>query len=120
MPLSELLRLCAAGHREDSLLERAFWSAVTLSPPLYGADTPQSFFDAKLEWGWNLRKLECLLSNRAVPKIPGVNTPMTYFGMWKVRSMPHPPGVFYLKVSESCHAPSEILPSSAPELRDSY
>lgn len=71
------------GHREDSLLERAFWSAVTLSPPLYGADTPQSFFDAKLEWGWNLRKLQCLLSKRQVPKIPGVNTPMTYFGMWK-------------------------------------
>lgn len=57
---------------------------MTLSPPLYGADTPQSFFDAKLEWGWNMRKLQCLLSKRQIPRIPGVNTPMTYFGMWKV------------------------------------
>lgn len=93
-PLStNAMKRRAAGHREDSLLERAFWSAVTLSPPLYGADTPQSFFDAELEWGWNLRKLQCLLSKRQVPTIPGVNTPMTYFGMWKVRtlrSMPQP------------------------------
>ena len=78
--------LCeSTGHRADALLERAFWSSVTLSPPYYGADTPHSLFDAKLDWGWNLRKLQCLLSERRIPKIPGVTTPMTYFGMWKVR-----------------------------------
>jgi hypothetical protein len=113
---------------------------VTINPPLYGADTPQSFFDEKLDYGWNLRHLEvggewfqrgggglagflrrprsagagrgatpplrrpplaphparlnprpnprpapqgCLLHERRVPHIPGVTTPMTYFGMWK-------------------------------------
>ncbi|KAK9823398.1 hypothetical protein WJX72_002487 [[Myrmecia] bisecta] len=71
------------GHRKDDLLERAFWSAVTINPPLYGADTPVSFFDEKLEFGWNLRHLNCLLADYDVPDIPGVTTPMTYFGMWK-------------------------------------
>jgi JmjC domain, hydroxylase len=72
-----------SGHREDELLERAFWSSVTISPPFYGADTPVSFFDEQLDFGWNLRKLGCLLSECGVPQIPGVTTPMTYFGMWK-------------------------------------
>ncbi len=71
-----------AGHRQDDLLERAFWSSVTLNPPLYGADTPVSFFDEKVE-GWNIRDLGCLLTQHHVPRIPGVTTPMTYFGMWK-------------------------------------
>lgn len=70
------------GHRQDDLLERAFWSAVTLNPPLYGADTPVSFFDEEVE-GWNIRDLGCLLRQHNVPRIPGVTTPMTYFGMWK-------------------------------------
>ncbi len=38
--------------------ERAFWSAVTTNAPLYGADTPTSFFDGALPWGWNLRDLQ--------------------------------------------------------------
>lgn len=73
-----------AGHKEDALLERAFWSSITLSPPFYGADTPCSFFDEHLRFGWNLRSLKCLLSHHDMPDIPGVTTPMTYFGMWKV------------------------------------
>jgi hypothetical protein len=73
------------GHRDDSLCERAFWSSVTNSPPLYGADTPVSLFDARLAWGWNLRNLGCMLQDKRydVPQIPGVTTPMSYFGMYK-------------------------------------
>ena len=68
----------------DDLHERAFWSGVTINPPLYGADTPQSFFDERLDYGWNLRALDgCLLRQKGVPHIPGVTAPMTYFGMWK-------------------------------------
>lgn len=55
-----------------------------MKPPLYGADTPHSLFDDKVDFGWNLRNLKCLLSKYKVPAIPGVTTPMTYFGMWKV------------------------------------
>ncbi|KAI8471646.1 MAG: JmjC domain, hydroxylase-domain-containing protein [Monoraphidium minutum] len=69
---------------EDTLLERSFWSSVTINPPFYGADTPVSFFDEELPYGWNLRGLEgCLLRKHRVPDIPGVTTPMCYFGMWK-------------------------------------
>lgn len=71
------------GRRDDELCERAFWSAVTIRPPMYGADTPQSFFDDKVPFGWNLRNLGCLLKQYPVPNIPGVTFPMTYFGMWK-------------------------------------
>lgn len=67
----------------DRLLERCFWSSVTCNPPLYGADTPLSLFDRELDWGWNLRDLGCLLSDYDVPDIPGVTSPMAYFGMWK-------------------------------------
>ncbi|KAL3133396.1 hypothetical protein ABBQ38_007265 [Trebouxia sp. C0009 RCD-2024] len=67
----------------DELHERKFWKALGSNPPLYGADTPQSLFDEKLEFGWNLRKLGCLLQQYGVQDIPGVTTPMTYFGMWR-------------------------------------
>ncbi len=78
-----------AGAGDNALLERPFWSSLTVRPPLYGADTPVSLFDEKLDFGWNLRNLKCLLSKYKVPAIPGVTTPMTYFGMWKVCTGPH-------------------------------
>ncbi|KAL4426832.1 hypothetical protein ABPG77_006618 [Micractinium sp. CCAP 211/92] len=78
------------GHRgasdsQDEVNERAFWSGLTNNPPLYGADTPVSLFDEKLPFGWNLRRLGCMLQDPRfdVPTIPGVTSPMTYFGMWK-------------------------------------
>lgn len=39
----------------------------------YGADTAVSLFDARLAWGWNLRKLGCMLQDPQydVPDIPG-------------------------------------------------
>lgn len=60
-----------AQSQDDSVVERAFWSGVTISPPLYGADLPASFFDAKLSYGWNLRDLGDLLRTKQVPKIMG-------------------------------------------------
>ena len=57
---------------------------MSLNPPLYGADTDVSFFDKSLPFGWNLHDLGDLLREHDVPDIPGVTTPMTYFGMWKV------------------------------------
>ena len=80
-------QISIAGHEGDEFLERAFWSSLTVKPPLYGADTPYSLFDEDVASGWNLRKLGCLLDKYNVPDIPGVTTPMTYFGMWKVRAI---------------------------------
>ena len=59
------------GADADSVMERSFWSGLTLNPPLYGADTPVSFFDPKLAYGWNLRDLGDLLRTKDVPHIPG-------------------------------------------------
>ena len=44
---------------------------MTLSPPLYGADLPASFFDAKLPYGWNLRDLGDLLKTKGLPGVLG-------------------------------------------------
>lgn len=71
------------GHEDDTLLERSFWSSITINPPLYGADNPMSLFDKKIRVGWNLRDLGDLLQTPGLPQIPGVTTPMVYFGMWK-------------------------------------
>ena len=69
---------------DDSVVERAFWSGVTIAPPLYGADLPASFFDAKLPYGWNLRDLGDLLRTHEVPSVMGkTNEPwgvMTWSG----------------------------------------
>ena len=59
-------------------------SALAVNPPIYGADTPQSFFDEKIPWGWNLRNLSGdLLRKARLPEVVGVTTPMTYWGMWR-------------------------------------
>jgi len=42
-----------------------------------------SLFDRKLRFGWNLRNLGDLLQTPGLDSIPGVTTPMVYFGMWK-------------------------------------
>lgn len=55
-----------------------------MNPPLYGADTPMSLFDQNAK-GWGLGNLADLLKEKGVPEIPGVTTPMAYFGMWKAR-----------------------------------
>jgi JmjC domain, hydroxylase len=115
---------CAAGHREDALLERAFWSSITLSPPYYGADTPFSFFDAHLRFGWNLRSLKCLLSQHEMPAIPGVTTPMTYFGMWKVRGSAcmhkRGPCVCVLWIKRESITPHDLLTCTCPLLQSFF
>ena len=60
---------------------------MTMNPPLYGADTPMSLFDTHCK-GWGLSDISDLLKEKGVPEIPGVTTPMSYFGMWKVSSLP--------------------------------
>ena len=93
------------GHARDDMLERAFWSALTVSPPLYGADTPVSLFDAAVPWGWNLRALGgCLLQAADVPDLPGVTSPMTYFGSWKSFFGWHKEDMVSSAASSSCQS----------------
>ena len=72
-----------AGRSDIKEMERSFWKSVTINPPLYGADTPISLFKQNCN-GWGLSDIGDLLKEKNVPDIPGVTTPMTYFGMWKV------------------------------------
>ncbi|KZO99524.1 JmjC-domain-containing protein [Calocera viscosa TUFC12733] len=68
-------------------LERSFWRSIGNlgSPALYGADMKGSLFTDETT-SWNVSKLPNPLSrllgitNR---KLPGVNTPYLYFGMWR-------------------------------------
>lgn len=77
-----------AGRKDFKALERHFWKSVTINPPLYGADTPMSLFGSHCK-GWALTDLADLLKEKGVPEIPGVTTPMSYFGMWKARLCHH-------------------------------
>ena len=58
---------------------------MTSNPPLYGADTPTSFFDARLPFGWNLRDLQVL--KKASSPVP-LHPPLErhYFRLESARS----------------------------------
>lgn len=55
---------------------------MTFSAPLYGADLVQSLMDSSSR-GWDLNRLDSLLSDAMETKVPGVNTPYCYVGSWK-------------------------------------
>ncbi|OZJ03610.1 hypothetical protein BZG36_03686, partial [Bifiguratus adelaidae] len=62
-------------------VERYYWRNLTFNQPMYGADMCGTLFgDDKRSW--NVNQLDNLLNNMGV-KLPGVNTPYLYFGMWK-------------------------------------
>jgi hypothetical protein len=56
-----------------------------MNPPIYGADTPMTLFRPDCK-GWGLTEFQDLLKAKMQRTIPGVTTPMAYFGMWKARS----------------------------------
>ncbi|QRV82296.1 JmjC domain, hydroxylase [Ceratobasidium sp. AG-Ba] len=66
-------------------LERHYWRNCGLGKdPMYGADMQGSLFDEHMTT-WNVSCLPSVLS-RLLPdgnRIPGVNTPYLYFGMWR-------------------------------------
>ncbi|TPX49496.1 hypothetical protein SeLEV6574_g01409 [Synchytrium endobioticum] len=63
-------------------LERHYWRNLTYGSPLYGADMLGTLLDEKDGGTWNMNRLENLLSGIHA-KLPGVNMPYLYFGMWK-------------------------------------
>ncbi|TPX33338.1 hypothetical protein SmJEL517_g03750 [Synchytrium microbalum] len=63
-------------------LERYYWKNLTYGSPLYGADMLGTLFDDKDAGGWNMSRLDNLLSDIRAD-LPGVNLPYLYFGMWK-------------------------------------
>ncbi|XP_062510042.1 lysine-specific demethylase 4B-like isoform X2 [Corticium candelabrum] len=67
-------------------LERRYWKTVMFNPPMYGADVPGTVYDDNVNV-WNIGTLDSILSQTLDDtygvKIPGVNTPYLYFGMWR-------------------------------------
>ncbi|CAB4013789.1 lysine-specific demethylase 4B-like, partial [Paramuricea clavata] len=66
-------------------LERKYWKNITYKTPLYGADVAGSIFDDDVH-AWNIGCLPSILNDLVEEyniRIPGVNTPYLYFGMWK-------------------------------------
>ncbi|KAJ3232833.1 Lysine-specific demethylase 4B [Chytriomyces hyalinus] len=74
----------SAGYTPEYIreLEKFYWKNVTYVSPLYGADLLGSLFDKSVPNAWNLSSFDNLL-NRLNVKLPGVNKPYLYFGMWK-------------------------------------
>lgn len=67
------------------ILERWYWRSCGIGKPaLYGADMAGSLFDSSIA-EWNVANLPSVLSRLLPPgdKVPGVNTPYLYWGMWK-------------------------------------
>jgi hypothetical protein len=66
-----------------SLMEKKFWkSLLTREPSWYGADLQGSLFADK-ETPWNVSCLPNLLNRCSLTKkLPGVNSPYLYFGMY--------------------------------------
>ena len=67
------------------ILERLYWRSCGIGKPaLYGADMSGSLFDNSMT-EWNVANLPSVLSRLLPPgaKVPGVNTPYLYWGMWK-------------------------------------
>ncbi|KAJ3199013.1 Lysine-specific demethylase 4B, partial [Entophlyctis luteolus] len=63
-------------------LEKFYWKNISYVSPFYGADMLGSLFDKSVANPWNLSTFDNILNNLTV-KLPGVNNPYLYFGMWK-------------------------------------
>ncbi|KAJ2054238.1 hypothetical protein H4S04_000128 [Coemansia sp. S16] len=73
----------AREYAENEELERIYWKNLLFQPPMYGADVLGSLFPAVGEFPtWNIRELPGLLRLMG-QRMPGVNDPYLYLGMWK-------------------------------------
>lgn len=65
-------------------IESEYWRSLNFGkPPMYGADLKGTLFDDRTK-DWNVGKLDNVLTRlRLKRKLPGVNTPYLYWGMWR-------------------------------------
>ena len=68
-------------NKDYGELERIIWKKLFTSQPIYGSAVSGSLIPPEVE-EWNCNKLGSNL-DRLKEKIPGVNTPYLYFGMFK-------------------------------------
>ncbi|KAJ2722074.1 hypothetical protein GGI07_003561 [Coemansia sp. Benny D115] len=77
------LFVTAREHAANEELERVYWKNLLFQPPMYGADVLGTLFPEPEAFPtWNIRYLPGLL-RRIGQRMPGVNDPYLYLGMWK-------------------------------------
>ncbi|KAI9467707.1 the Rph1 catalytic core with A-Ketoglutarate, partial [Coemansia mojavensis] len=77
------LFVTAREYAENEELERIYWKNMLFQPPMYGADVLGTLFPPYDEFpAWNIRNLPGLL-RQIGQRMPGVNDPYLYLGMWK-------------------------------------
>ncbi|KAI8323437.1 hypothetical protein GQ54DRAFT_310098 [Martensiomyces pterosporus] len=77
------LFVSAKEYAANEELERMYWKNILFQPPMYGADVLGTLFPDNTEFPtWNIRNLPGLL-RRIGQRMPGVNDPYLYLGMWK-------------------------------------
>ncbi|THD19670.1 Lysine-specific demethylase 4A [Fasciola hepatica] len=90
MPFREFRSLACSSpyatptHRDVEHLEKKYWSTINTGRPLYGANVNGTLTTSTT--GWNIAQLDSMLSrvlSSENVKIPGVNTPYLYYGMWR-------------------------------------
>lgn len=70
-------------------LESKYWRQIAFTPPIYGSDTKNSYFNKNDCKTWNLNNLNTILNSVKYGKtdkindIPGIISPYVYIGMWK-------------------------------------
>ncbi|KAJ2211141.1 hypothetical protein EV179_005720 [Coemansia sp. RSA 487] len=70
-------------YAENEELERIYWKNMLFQPPMYGADVLGTLFPEYNKFPyWNIRNLPGLL-RQVGQRMPGVNDPYLYLGMWK-------------------------------------
>ncbi|KAJ2795712.1 hypothetical protein H4R20_005788, partial [Coemansia guatemalensis] len=70
-------------YAESEELERIYWKNLLFQPPMYGADVLGTLFPPYAQFPtWNIRNLPGLL-RQIGQRMPGVNDPYLYLGMWK-------------------------------------
>ncbi len=72
---------------DEAHADRAFWRSLGVSKTSaqYGADQDGTVFgdDASAGGGWNLNRLDSILSHGLPPGLGGITSPMLYFGQWR-------------------------------------
>ena len=105
-----------------STLEREFWKKVTYNPPTYCADVAGTLFD-KDNWGWNVSKLDSLLSRTLRRKgvtLDGVNSSYLYFGMWRSLFAWHTEDMDLYSVNYLHYGAPKFWYAVAPEDRERF
>ena len=116
-------------------LEREFWKKVAYDPPTYCADVAGTLFDApsddatsddadaRLAKGWDVSRLDSLLSRTLKEKnitLDGVNSSYLYFGMWRALFAWHTEDCDLYSVNYLHYGAPKFWYAIAPEDRERF